>query len=1074
MEKQDRMPSQGRRSASRATKLRRRKQRMNALLLVGAVAAIIWLVFILPVWMGLPSPFVELKRAARTVGTASGDVEGESGLVSGYEGLRISEIMASNRTSVTDETGGYPDWIELWNDSENEINLKGVGLSDDGTSVKFLFPAVTLLPGGKVLIFCDNRNQTDVNLPFHAKFKLSSLGETVYLYDPNAYLIDSCKYPIMASDESWALTADGFQTVEWFSPGFDNSPEGHAAFRESISVADGSVLINEVMADPLTGLRDDEDELVDWIELYNTTDRNIPLNLYALSDNEKRPLKWRFPDGAVIPAHGYYVVFCSGKDRQDTSMPDVYHTNFRISAENETIILSDSQGHVADRVMIDNLPQDCSWGRNSSGGMQVFRMATPSLPNDQSGFLEMDRNLRSSRLNPTGVWISEVLASNNNVETYKGAAKTDWIEIYNGGTSTVDISNWGLSDNLGRGRKWQFPAGTLISPGEYKVILCDGDIAKNTAAEPHTSYKIGRLKGETITLTDPSGRVLDKMILPEMKTDVSYGRTTFGMAGLFYYDTPTPFAQNGNGFTGYAEAPVFSIAPGQYTSAQYLTISVPEGTQVFYTTDGSTPTQNSTPYNGERLEMNFTTVIRARAFAGGSVKPSDTITGTFFINAFHALPLVSIVTDPKNLWDAENGMLTVGDNAIREAGKLPFKNTIYRKVKDSGIKYECSIELYDDDGNLILYQNGEVGTMGDYSLDMPQKSMKFRSKSLYGSKTFNAKLFPDRDYTEYKGFVLRNSGNDCMWTRLQDGFQQHLMDLCWEPLSEVTTARVVHQAWKPYAVYLNGRYWGHMNLRERTDKYMIAQFEGLPLSEADKIDLLQGNGSVKSGSNKAFKEMLKKIKAGNPAKNPEDLQYILDNVDVDNLFVYMAFEMFFGNSDIGNTRFYRTNQPGSKWRWVLYDVDYGLYNSKFNSPWSFTKEKGMGQKNINNTIFMKLLSVPEYRDRFLTIYGTIFKKLTTDFMISTLNDMVKIIEPEMPLHWARWGEENDKMVIAEVPTTSDGAYRYWEKRVERLRNVCRWRPSRLWEFTQDAFNLTNDQMIRFFGPKPEVPPDAVP
>ena len=65
MEKQDRLPSQGRRSALRATKLRRRKQRMNALLLVGAVAAIIWLVFILPVWMGLPSPFVELKRAAR-------------------------------------------------------------------------------------------------------------------------------------------------------------------------------------------------------------------------------------------------------------------------------------------------------------------------------------------------------------------------------------------------------------------------------------------------------------------------------------------------------------------------------------------------------------------------------------------------------------------------------------------------------------------------------------------------------------------------------------------------------------------------------------------------------------------------------------------------------------------------------------------------------------------------------------------------------------------------------------------------------------------------------------------------
>ncbi len=1064
MEQQDRsMPAKGRRAASRATKLRRRKQRMNALLLIGAVAAILWLVFVLPVWLGLPSPFAELKRATRTVGTVSGEVEGEHVLTGGYDGLKISEIMPSNRTSVTDETGGYPDWIEIWNSSDHEINLKGLGLSDDGSSVQFLFPAITLVPDGRIIVFCDNINQTDAKRSLHAKFKLSSLGETVFLYDSNAYLIDSCKYPIMASDESWALTDVGFRNVEWFSPGFENTPEGHQAYRESITVTDGSVVINEVMADPLTGLRDDNDELADWIELYNTTGRDIPLNMFALSDNEKRPLKWRFPDGAVIPAHGYYLVLCTGKDRQDQSRQGLYHTNFRISAESETIILSDSQGHVLDRVMIDNLPEDCSWGRNENNQFQVFRTPTPTLPNNQAGMNQADMNLRS--LNRTGVWISEVLASNGSVETYNKAGTTDWIELYNSSQAAVDISGWGLSDDLGRGRKWQFPQGSVIGPGEYKVILCDKNLEQNNVAQPHTSFKIGRLKGETITLADPTGRVLDKMILPQLKTDVSYGRT-LGMAGLFYYDTPTPFKANGTGFSGYAEMPKFSIEPGQYKSTQYVEISIPEGTQVFYTTDGSDPTQQSKAYNGERLELtNVCQVIRARAFGTGTTKPSDILTGTYFINAYHALPIVSVVTDPKHLWDPDWGMLTIGSSAVKEPGKLPFPNTVYRKVKNAGIKYECSIELYDDYGKLLMSQYGEVGLMGDYSLDMPQKSFKFRSKSQYGSKTFNAKLFPDRDYTEYKGFVLRNSGNDSMFTRLQDGFQQHLMDLC--------GTTVAHQAWKPYAVYLNGTYWGHMNLRERTDRYMIAQFEGLPLDKADQIDLLQGNGTAKSGSNKAFKEMRKKIKAGNPAKNAEDLQYILDNVDADNLFEYMAFEMFFGNSDIGNTRYYRTNEPGSKWKWILYDVDYGLYSSSFNSPWSYTKEKGMGQKSIDNTIFMKLLSVPEYKDRYLTIYGRIFQKLTTDFMIETLNDMVKIIEPEMQLHWARWGEENDKMVISEVPTTVDGAYRYWEKRVDRLRNTCKLRPNRLWGYTQDAFNLTNDQMIKYFGPRPEIPADAL-
>ena len=597
------MPPRGRRAASRATKLRRRRQRMNALLLIGAVAAVLWLVFVLPIWLGLPSPFTDLRRAVKTVGTESGTVESPSEISDLYEGLRISEVMSSNRSSVTDENGGYPDWVEIWNSSEREINLKGVGLSDDGMSVKFLFPAVTLLPGGRILVFCDNVNQSEVNRPFHAKFKLSSLGETVYLYDPNAYLIDSCKYPMLASDESWSLTDEGFKNVTWFSPGFENSQEGHLAYRESITVTDGSVLINEVMADAMTGLQDDEGELADWIELYNTTDKEIDLTMFALSDNEKRPLKWRFPDGAKIPAHGYYVVLCTGKDRQDKANPSLYHTNFRISAESETIILSDSQGHVVDRVMIDNLPPDCSWGRNDYGQMQVFETATPTLPNNQTGFNQMDMNLRA--MNKTGVWISEVLASNDATETYKNAGFTDWIEIYNSGSSTVDISDWGLSDTLTRGRKWQFPKGTVIAPGEYKVIVCDRNTAKNTASEPHTSYKIGRLKREIITLTDPTGKVLDKVILPELKADVSYGRT-LGMAGLFYYDSPTPFKANGTGFTGYAAAPSFSIAPGQYSSTQYLEISIPEGTQVFYTTDGSTRPRTSTPYNGERLELNFT------------------------------------------------------------------------------------------------------------------------------------------------------------------------------------------------------------------------------------------------------------------------------------------------------------------------------------------------------------------------------------------------------------------------------------------------------------------------------------
>ena len=554
-------------------------------------------------------------------------------------------------------------------------------------------------------------------------------------------------------------------------------------------------------------------------------------------------------------------------------------------------------------------------------------------------------------------------------------------------------------------------------------------------------------------------------------TGHSYGRT-FGVSGFYYYDVPTPGAPNGTGYRGYTKNPAFSQRGGEYKGTVQVSISVPQNAMVHYTLDGSNPTENSTLYNtGDVLSFSHVAVLRARAFdTAGALQPSEVITQTYLPNVYHAFPIVSLVADQDELWNPEKGMLTVGPNVDKSKG-IPFKNTTYRMVKDKLGAKPGYVEIYGKEGNQLISQGMEFSLQGQNSLDFPQKTFKVKAKAKYGSKYFTAKLFEDRPFTEYKGFVLRISGNDSAWTRLIDGFQGRLIDLFNEVTSEPST--VIHQAWKPVVVYLNGIYWGHYNMRERVDRYFVAQHEGLDLALADNMDILEASGAVTYGSNQEYKAMIIKVKALSPGTSEEDLQYILDQIDLDNYFDYIAFEMFFGNSDPGNIRFYKLKGEGHKWKWIIYDLDYGLFDSGFNSPYSYLKEKGAGDQLIDNTLIRKLLENDQMRDRFLTRLGEIYQVLTTDFMTKAFNAMATEIEPEMALHFARWAEETDKAVSYDNPATPEGALRYWHTRLDRTRNILKKRPTCFYEMVQKQFQLSGEQMLTYFGEKPALPADAV-
>ncbi|NMD37524.1 MAG: hypothetical protein GYA87_02440 [Christensenellaceae bacterium] len=976
-----------------------------------------------------------------------------------YEGLLISEVMSINTSAVPDENGEFNDYIEVFNASDRDINMRGVGLSDRSDRIKFLFPDFELKSGEYTIVFASNKNRATVGSPFHAKFKLSSLGETIYLFDPNAFVINSMAFPILASNESYQLGNDGkYFSTDSYSPGFPNDEQGFIDYRTSMSVNIGAVIINEVMPAPRSGLRDEDDELSDWIELYNTTDQDISLANYALSDKENKPLEWRFPIDAVIKAKGYYLVFCSGKDRK---LPEgqISHTNFRLSAEHETIVLSDSRGRLIDRIAIDNVPRDVSYGRNENNEWQFFEIATPGLPNNSNGQAQADRLLMS--YNPTGVYIMEVVASNDMTQIGAGLTTSDFVELYNTTAKPVNLTGCGLSDNINRPRRWTFPSGTVIEPNSYLIVCLDGNPSLTTQTEYHANFRLLRAGGETICFSDPTGRILDRIPLPHIPTNYAYGRM-IGTNGYYYFKAASPGRPNTDAFIGFAKDPSFSIPGGQYKGTVQVTINVPENTNVYYTLDGSLPTMQSTPYRGEVFEINAVTAIRARAFGANGLEPSNIVTQTYLMSLYHTFPIVAITVDPDELYNPETGMFTPGEN-IDKSGGIPFKNAVYREFGKN--ERPGHIEMYDVDGTMILDQDMEFGLQGQYSLDMPQKTMKVRAKSRYGTKYFYAPLFEDRPFTEYKTFVLRNSGNDAVWTRLMDSFQSRLV--------EHLDTNVINQAWRPVIVYINGRYWGHYNMRERADRFMVAQHEGLTLREASNMDIIEANRKVYYGNGAEFNELKEVAKNLYPGKNPDDLKYLTDRIDVINYFDFLSIQMFYGNSDPGNQRCYKIKEEDSKWRWLLFDMDYGLFNSNFNSPRSYLKESGSGDQKINNILIRKLLESEEMKDLFLTRFGIVFQKFTTNFMLEEFEKMVAILEPEMRMHFNRWAEFNDKAINIDSPTTPEGAMTYWKTRLDRARNIMKKRPTLLYGFIQEQFNLSDEQMIHYFGEKPIMPPDAI-
>ena len=215
--------------------------------------------------------------------------------------------------------------------------------------------------------------------------------------------------------------------------------------------------------------------------------------------------------------------------------------------------------------------------------------------------------------------LNEFMADNDNTLNDEDGDDSDWIEIHNPGTSTLNLGGWMLRDS---GSTWHFPPGVSIPANGYLIVFASGKDKTNITGKLHTNFGLND-SGEYLGLLDPMTNAVSEFspYPAGQLTDVSYGRDASDPRIVGFFVVPTPGARNQASGPGFAPEVKFSRPSGTFVVTQpfalTLTLGAPvSGAQIRYAFGTNVPGPTSNLYTGP-IQITNTTLIRARAFAPG-------------------------------------------------------------------------------------------------------------------------------------------------------------------------------------------------------------------------------------------------------------------------------------------------------------------------------------------------------------------------------------------------------------------------------------------------------------------------